>query len=66
MVVDKIVGGHITLVPCGLNEKGEVKELDVVVGDELFHATDQISSLDLVNWMHERLYKKKPRMGTMV
>jgi len=57
-MIDKIVGGHITLVPCGLNENKEVMEADVVINGELYHVARESKVMDLLNWVQERLYKK--------
>ena len=51
---DKIYGGRVDIVPCGLNEDGTVKGTDVVIDDEIFHV--EIPDL-LVDWMVERFKK---------
>jgi len=51
---DKIYGGRVDIVPCGLREDGTVGGADVVIDDELFHV--EIPDL-LVDWMVERFKK---------
>jgi len=51
---DKIYGGRVDIVPCGLKEDGTVGGADVVIDDELFHV--EIPDL-LVDWMVERFKK---------
>ena len=53
---DKIYGGWIDIVPCGLREDGIVESVDVVINDELFHV--EIPD-PLVEWMVEMFNKKR-------
>jgi len=53
---DKIYGGWMDIVPCGLREDGTVESVDVVINDELFHV--EISD-PLVKWIVEMFNKKR-------
>lgn len=71
MVVDKRVRGEIVFSPCGLNDKGEVTEADIVLGDDLFHVSKGIDGShcdnciwDFMEWLQQNLIKDAMRIAS--